>query len=87
MNVVSWTTILGAYCFRREWRGMGKPSKPWYVRLLVLTLCGSLYLSMWGSYLYFNAEVVHNGDKIKLRDAVGNFVKSQAGQVYEGDPS
>ena len=42
---------------------------------------------MWGSYLYFNAVVVHNGDKIKLRDAVGNFVKSQAGQVYEGDPS
>ena len=39
---------------------MGKPSKPWYLRILILTLCGSLYLSMWGSYLYFNAEVVHN---------------------------
>ena len=60
---------------------MGKPSKPWYLRILILTLCGSLYLSMWGSYLYFNAEVVHNGDKIKLREAVGNFVKSPAVQV------
>jgi len=82
MNVVSWTTIIGAYCFRREWRSMGKPSKPWYVRLLVLSLCSCLYLSMWGSYLYFNAEVVHNGDKIKLREAVGNFVKSPAVQEF-----
>ena len=83
MNVVSWTTIIGAYCFRREWRSMGKPSKPWYIRLLVLSLCSCLYLSMWGSYLYFNAEVVHNGDKIKLREAVGNFVKSPAVQVRQ----
>ena len=60
---------------------MGKPSKPWYLRILILTLCGSLYISMWGSYLYFNAEVVQNGDKIKLREAVGNFVKSPAVQV------
>ena len=60
---------------------MGKPSKPWYLRILILTLCGSLYISMWGSYLYFNAEVVQNGDKIKLREAVGNFVKSPAFQV------
>jgi hypothetical protein len=36
---------------------------------------------MWGSFLYYNAEVVHNGDKIKLRDAVGNFIKSPAVQV------
>jgi len=78
MNVVSWTTILGAYCFNRQWRRPGKPSRAWYTRIVVLTLCGVLYLSMWSSYLYFNAEVVHNGDKIKLRDAVGNFIKSPA---------
>ena len=45
-------------------------------------VCGAIYLSMWGSYLYFNAEVVHNGDKIKLRDAVGNFIKSPAVQEF-----
>ena len=60
---------------------MGRPSRAWYTRLLILILCGSLYMSLWTSYLYFNAEVVHNGDKIKLRDAVGNFVKSEAVQV------
>merc|ERR1711936_1050061 len=82
MNIVSWTTIIGAYCFKREWRGMGRPSRAWYTRVLVLVFCGAIYLSMWGSYLYFNAEVVHNGDKIKLRDAVGNFIKSPAVQEF-----
>ena len=37
----------------------------------------------WGSYLYFNAEIVNNGDKIKLRDALGNFLKSPAVQVIQ----
>ena len=35
----------------------------------------------WGSYLYYNAEIVNNGDKIKLRDALGNFLKSPAVRV------
>ena len=60
---------------------MGRTGRAWYTRLLVLALAGSLYLAMWSSYVYFNAEVVHNGDRIKLRDAVGNFVKSEAVQV------
>merc|ERR1719228_1534117 len=82
MNVVSWTTILGAYCFKRQWRTPTKSSRSWYTRIMVLTLCGSLYLSMWSSYLYFNAEVVHNGDKIKLREAVANFLTSPAVQEF-----
>jgi len=45
------------------------------------SLCGSLYVALWSSYFYYNAEVVHNGDKIKMRDAVGNFLKSPAVQV------
>ena len=57
--------------------------RSWYIRLLILTLCAALYASMWGSYVYYNCEVVHNGEKIKLRDAVGNFMKSQAVQVND----
>ena len=60
---------------------MGLAGRAWYVRAAVLAACGALYLGMWSSYVYFNAEVVHNGDRIKLRDAVGNFVKSEAVQV------
>merc|ERR1719210_1582410 len=70
-SVVSWTTIIGAYAFKREWKkGPSKSEKPIWLRLGVLAICGALYLSMWGSYLYFNAEIVNNGDKIKLRDAL-----------------
>ena len=68
--------------FRREWRrGPTRSSRPFYQRLLILTVCGGLYMSLWGSYLYYNAEIVSNGDKIKLRDALGNFMKSPAVQV------
>jgi len=38
---------------------------------------------MWSSYFYFNAEVNHNGDRIKLRDAVGNFIKSPLVQEFQ----
>jgi len=82
MNIISWTTIIGAYCFKREWRPMGQPGRAWYTRMLILGLAGLLYVSMWSSYVYFNAEVVHNGDRIKLRDAAGNFVKSEAVQEF-----
>ena len=60
---------------------MGQPGRAWYTRVLILVLAGALYVAMWASYVYFNAEVVHNGDRIKLRDAAGNFVKSEAVQV------
>ena len=60
---------------------MGQPGRAWYTRVLILVLAGALYVSLWSSYVYFNAEVVHNGDRIKLRDAAGNFVKSEAVQV------
>jgi len=83
MNIISWTTIIGAYCFKREWKSMDvSQPRSWYIRLLILTLCAALYASMWGSYVYYNCEVVHNGEKIKLRDAVGNFMKSQAVQEF-----
>merc|ERR1719195_1905145 len=61
---------------------MGRAGRAWDVRAAVLAACGALYLAMWSSYVYFNAEVVHNGDRIKLRDAVGNFVKSEAVQEF-----
>lgn len=81
INAGSISTLLGAYCFRRKWR-KHKREQPLWKRLLILSLCGSVYLSLWASFLYYNAEVVHNGDKIKLRDAVGNFIKSPAVQEF-----
>lgn len=77
-NMIAWTTIVGALLFKRQWRRQVRDPAPMWKRILILSLCGSLYVSMWGSYLYFNATVVHNGEKIKLRDAVTHFIKSPA---------
>ena len=44
------------------------------------SLLWQIYLTFWsliGSYLYFNATVVtQDGEKIKVREAVGNFFRS-----------
>jgi len=82
LNFISWTTILGGMVFKRKWRRSVSTPLPLYQRVLVLSLCGCLYLSMWGSYFYFNATVVHNDEKIKLRVAVKHFINSPAVQEF-----
>ncbi|XP_023348682.1 dnaJ homolog subfamily C member 22, partial [Eurytemora carolleeae] len=82
INPGSLSTLVGAYCFRRRWRGIERECTPSWRRVLTLVVCGLLYTGLWSSYLYYNAEVVHNGDKIKLRDAVGNFLKSPLAQEF-----
>lgn len=48
-------------------------------RLSVLFVCGMVYLSMWGTSLYFNATVTaSDGEEIPLRDALNNFFTSPA---------
>jgi len=85
INAGSLTTLVGAHFFRRQWRKERDPAATTSARLkqvAVLVMCGALYASLWTSYFYFNAEVVHNGDKIKFRDAVGNFIKSPLVQEF-----
>ena len=48
-------------------------------RATVWGVLGVLFLGMWTSHLYFNAEVtVDDGETIKLHDAVSHFFKSPA---------
>ncbi|XP_076449447.1 dnaJ homolog subfamily C member 22-like [Babylonia areolata] len=48
-------------------------------RLTVLFVCGMVYLSMWGSALYFNATVTtKDGESVPLREALNNFFTSPA---------
>lgn len=67
---------------KREWR-----VEPYRVpgkcrllkRILVLSLCGSLYLSLWTSVLLLNVKVTSNdGTQVPLREAVENFFHSPA---------
>jgi len=46
-------------------------------RLATLGACGILYLSLWGSYMYFNMTITNDhGETIKFRDSVKNLLKS-----------
>lgn len=46
-------------------------------RLIVLSLCGMLYMSLWGSYFYFNAKFTDSeGEEIKISEAVHHFFTS-----------
>jgi DnaJ family protein C protein 22 len=45
---------------------------------MVLSLCGMLYLSLWGSYFYFNAKFTDGeGEEIKLSEAMHHFFTSR----------
>jgi len=83
INAGSLCTLAGAYCFRRKWRKIEDDRTSTCKSVTVMVLAGLLYASMWGSYFYFNAEVNHNGDRIKMRDAVGNFLKSPLVQEFQ----
>jgi hypothetical protein len=47
-------------------------------RICILTVCGLLYLSLWTSAIYFNANITTTyGEKVPLRDAVHIFFTSR----------
>lgn len=51
--------------------------------MIPISSAGGLYASLWGSYVYFNLKIVtQDGDEIRFRDAVGNFIKSPAFQEF-----
>lgn len=46
-------------------------------RILIITLVGAVYLSMWGSYLYFNGTVTDgDGEEIPIHEALHHFFTS-----------
>ncbi|KAL3855005.1 hypothetical protein ACJMK2_014237 [Sinanodonta woodiana] len=60
-----------------EWRAE-KPRQGLCKRITALGLCGMIYLSMWGSAIYFNASVTRNGETIPVREAINHFFNSPA---------
>jgi len=63
--------------FSKDWRRTPKKKRGVLVRIGILTLCGCLYLSLWGSYLYFNGTVTDsNGDEVPLSEALHHFFTS-----------
>jgi DnaJ family protein C protein 22 len=79
-NVVFWTSLSSSYFFNtyaKEWRRTPTPKKPLIKRILILSLCTLLYLSLWSSWFYYNCSITDkNEQEIKCRDAAKNFLNS-----------
>jgi len=74
-----WSSVLAALAFRTQvkWRRTPPKKKGLCKRVLVLSACGCLYLSLWTSFLYFNMVITNeHGETIHLRDAISNLLKS-----------
>lgn len=79
----SWYTLMvfvSAFAFdikSKKWRRKPRKEKSLLKRIMVLNLCGMLYLSLWGSFFYFNAKFTDNdGEEIKISEAVHHFFTS-----------
>ncbi|XP_013782612.1 dnaJ homolog subfamily C member 22-like [Limulus polyphemus] len=87
LNSVFWTSLFSQCFFNwysKKWRRKPLPRRHICKRLLVLTFCGALYISLWGSWLYFNCTVTdQSGDEIKCRDAAKNFFTSPMWQEFK----
>jgi len=82
-------TIAGVIAFNwkaKSWRpkvNKAKKAKNTCRSITGLLLCGLLYSSLWASHLYFNLKIrTQDGDEVRFRDAVGNFIKSPAFQQF-----
>lgn len=74
-----WSTWLAAAAFHLKvrWR-KGKPTKRNFCsRVATLSACGIVYLSLWGSFMYFNLRITNeHGESIPFRDSVANLANS-----------
>lgn len=74
------SSIFASYVFNshsKEWRRTPKPKKSFSQRLTFIIFCGTLYFSLWSSWLYFNCKITYqNEEEVKCRDAAKHFFKS-----------
>ncbi|XP_053385718.1 dnaJ homolog subfamily C member 22-like [Mercenaria mercenaria] len=73
--------------YKREWDIEKEPPTGvcnFIKRVIVLTLCGCIYLSLWTSAIYFNMHVTtSDGMRVPVYEAVGNFFESPAWKDFK----
>ncbi|XP_050431677.1 dnaJ homolog subfamily C member 22 [Adelges cooleyi] len=61
----------------KSWRPKSTKSPSVIKRMAVISLCCLLYMTLWSSYLYFNAKVTdENGEEVPFHEALGHFFNS-----------
>lgn len=85
-SVITLSSICAFHWKSKSWRRTIDPPAPFWKRMAVLSLCCSLYTSMWTGYVFFNLRfTTTEGDEIRFRDAVGNLIKSPAFQEFSNN--
>lgn len=61
----------------KDWRREPPKRHGKLKRTVVLSACVCIYLSMWGSFFFFNGKITDSeGDEVPVHEAIGNFLKS-----------
>lgn len=61
----------------KQWRRQPRQKKSTAKRISILAVCACLYLSLWGSFLYFNGKVTDSeGEEIPIHEAIHHFFTS-----------
>lgn len=72
--------VASAFAFdikAKKWRKKAKKKKSLKMRVLIISACALLYISLWCSYLYFNANLIdEDGEEIPLHEAIHHFIRS-----------
>ncbi|XP_012279311.1 dnaJ homolog subfamily C member 22 [Orussus abietinus] len=77
MGLMVTTTAFVFDSFSKEWRLRPRKKRSLPRRLAILLLASVIYLSLWGSYFYFNATITDSeGEEIKISEAVKHFLTS-----------
>lgn len=74
-----WSTWLAAFAFQTKvrWRKGKPPKRSFCKRVTLLATCGTIYLSLWASFMYYNLRITNeHGDTIRFRDSVANLLNS-----------
>ncbi|XP_055331823.1 dnaJ homolog subfamily C member 22-like [Paramacrobiotus metropolitanus] len=79
---IAWAAVSSAFMFHwksRDWVRQPKRKRHVCIRLATLGTAATVYLALWGSFLYFNASWTNpDGTRTSVRDAVDNFFHSKA---------
>ncbi|KAK5642835.1 hypothetical protein RI129_009002 [Pyrocoelia pectoralis] len=77
LTIIVFTSALVFDSFSKQWRRKPREKKSLVKRIAILALCGTLYLSMWSAYFYFNGKITDsNGDEVPVHEALHHFFTS-----------
>ncbi|KAF2352344.1 DnaJ domain, partial [Trinorchestia longiramus] len=71
--------------FSRRWRVVPKSEKTTCKDVMYLAMGSLLFMGLFSSYFYFNATIYSQGEKVKLRDAVGYFIRSPMFEEFKSN--